>query len=108
MSQTHIFKANHIPTGNVCQYVCAVAQASQSERKERLGVSNVKNRHLVASGAPSISARPGPLFISRLCPGPSGAGGMIKAERYDSAVQHMGLLYVEQDSVTHISCQSQP
>lgn len=84
MSQTHISKANHIPTGNavyVCQCVCVciVAEASQSERKERLGVRNVKNRHLVASGAPSISARPGAPFISRLCPRPSGAGGKDKS-----------------------------
>lgn len=37
----------------------------------------------MASGAPSISARPGrvPFFISRLYPGPSGAGGKIKAKR---------------------------
>lgn len=57
-----------------------VAEASQSERKERLGVGNVKTRHLVASGAPFISARLG-AFISRLCPGPPGAGRKIKAEQ---------------------------
>lgn len=85
--------------------MCVLSEVSQSERKERLGVSNVKNRHLVASGVPSISARPGAPFISRLCPGLSGAGGKIKPGRYDSAVQH-ALLYVEQDSVTHRGCQS--
>lgn len=69
-----------------CVCVCTVAGASQSERKERLGVNDVKNRHLVASGDLSISARPGAPFISRLCPEPSGAGGKIKAERYNSAV----------------------
>lgn len=82
MSQTHIFKANYIPTGNapyMCVSVCAVAEASQCERKGRLGESNVKNRHLVASGAPSISAHPGAPFISGLRPGPSGAAGQIKA-----------------------------
>lgn len=57
--------------------MCAVAEATQRARKERLGVNNVKNRNLVASGAPSISARPG--FISRLCPEPSGARGKIKS-----------------------------
>lgn len=64
----------------MCVSVCAVVEASQSERKERLGVSNVKNSHLVASGAPSISAHPGAPFISRLCPEPSGAAGKIKAK----------------------------
>lgn len=58
----------------VSVHVC-VAEASQSEKKERLEVSNVKNRHLMASGAPSISARPGAPFISRLRPGLSGARG---------------------------------
>lgn len=83
-----------------------MAKASQSERKERLRVSNVKNSHLLASGAPPISACPGALFISRLCPGPPRARRKIKAVRYDSAVLLLGLLYVEQDSVTHRGCQS--
>lgn len=60
---------------SVCVHVCECrAEATQRARKQRLGVSNVKNRHLVASGAPSISARPGAPFISGLCPGSSGAG----------------------------------
>lgn len=80
MTKTHIFRANHTPTGNtvymcVSVYVCTVSDASQSEERERLGVSNVKNSHPTASGAPSISACPGAPFISRLCPGPPGAGG---------------------------------
>lgn len=60
--------------------MCTFAEASQSERKEKSGVSNGQNRHLVTSGA---------LFISRLCPGLSGARGKIMAERDDSVVQHV-------------------
>lgn len=67
------------------------AEASQSERRERLGVSKrtdiwwpqVLLPYLLVPGAP---------FISRLDPGPSGAGGKIKAARYSRAGQHMGLL----------------
>lgn len=68
-----------------------MAEASQSERRERLGVSKrtdiwwpqVLRPYLLVPGAP---------FISRLYPGPSGARRKIKAARYDRAGQHMGLL----------------
>lgn len=114
MLQTYIFKANHRPTGKTlnvfCVCVCAwtVAKAAKSERKERLGVSNVKSRHLVASSVPSISACSSASFIFQVMPRAFRSERRIKAERYDSAVGYAGLLYVEQDSVTHRGCQSQP
>lgn len=113
MLQTHIFKANHRPTGKTLNVFCGVCvwtvvKAPKSERKERLGVSNVKSRHLVASSVPSISACSSAPFIFQVMPRAFRSERKIKAERYDSAVGYVGLLYVEQDSVTHRACQSQP